>query len=134
MQNSTTLLANIPAPTFLFGDSMTCCSKLSLHFLGDAFVAISHDISIWICSMHHVLPCSRVSVAFISTSSHPPSDTVGTNAHTHKSLHLSCFSFTRNSITVHWQINVTDSHSSSQYTAETLMRKHIHQTCIHTKQ
>ena len=30
--------------------------------------------------------------------------------HTHKSLHLSCLSFTRNSVTVHWQTCVTDSY------------------------
>jgi hypothetical protein len=41
----------------------------------------------------------------ISASCHPPSDTGCTNACTHHLLHLSYFSFTRNSVNIHWQTN-----------------------------
>jgi len=50
-KNSITLLAYKSAPAFLSGDSMPCCSKLSLHSLVEAFIIISHDISHCICSM-----------------------------------------------------------------------------------
>jgi len=51
----------------------------------------------------------------MSCSCHPPSDTAVTNAYTH----LSYISFTNNSITVHWETNVTDS-----YTFYSTLQKH----------
>ena len=84
-------LHDIPLP------AVTC------HFFVEAFFIISHVINYCICSMYHVLTCSGTYVAFISTSCHPPAGAAGTNAHTQHLLRLSYFSFTRNSITVHWQ-------------------------------
>jgi hypothetical protein len=80
-QDSITLLADSRVPAFLFADSITCRSRLSLHFLAEAFITISHNVSHCICSMHHVLTCSSMSVVFISISCHPPSDTGSTHVH-----------------------------------------------------
>lgn len=98
-----------------------------IHFLVEVFIIISHDTSHCICTMHHVLThsCTRTSLFHVTHLL-----ILVASMNTHKSLYLSCFSFTRNSITVHWQTNVTDSHIFSQYTLETLIRRHI-TGCIH---
>jgi hypothetical protein len=81
-QNSINLAANSTFPAFLFGDSITCHSRLSLHCLVEALIITRHDMSNCICSMHHVLTRSSMYIMLISISCHPPSDTGGTTAHT----------------------------------------------------
>ena len=56
------------------------------------------------------------------------------NAYTKHLWHLSSFSFTRNSITVHWQKKCHWLPHFLQHTAETLIKMHMHQTCIHTQE
>jgi len=94
----------------------------SCHFLVEAFIIISHIIRHCICSMHNILTCSCVFFKFIFISCYPSSDTGGTKVYAWQSLHLSCFSLTKNLITLHWQTVVTDCHIFSQYTAETPIR------------
>ena len=123
-QTSVIPLANSTVPAFLFGNSMTCHFKRSLHFLVEALIIISHTVS------HFYLQHAPCLETFMYGSSNTSLFHVThllilvASMHTHKSLHLSCFSFTRNSVTVHWQTNVTDSHIFLLYTAGTLEEAH----------
>jgi hypothetical protein len=78
---SITPLANNTGPAFLFGGSMTCHSKLSLHFLVEA-LNICQKVSHCICNMHHVLTHSYVFFKYNSILHYPPSNTGGINAYT----------------------------------------------------
>ena len=114
-QNSTTLLPNKTAPAFLFGDSMPCHSKLSLHCLVKAFI-INHmslylqhvscfDMLIYVPIVHLYF----MSLTFWNWW--------------HPSIHillpvLELFLLHRNSIFIQWQTYVNDSHISLQYTME----------------
>lgn len=79
-------MANNTVPAFLFGDSITCHSKLSLHFLVEAIIC--HKVSHCICNIHHVLTHSDVFFKYSSISHYPPSDTGSTNAYTALQLFL----------------------------------------------
>ena len=79
---------------------------VTCHFFVEAFTFISQVISHCICSMYHVLTCSRTCVV-CRVHMYFMSPTFWYWCHLQ---HLSYFSFTRNSITVHWQTNVTDNH------------------------
>ena len=126
-----TLLANNTAPVFLFGDYVhdMPLQAVTCHFFVEAFIVVSHVISHCICSMYHVLTCSGTYVMFICTSCHPPSDTGGTNAYT---LAFELF-------LLHNKFNHCTLANKCQkqphflqHVAQTLIKSHMNQTCIHT--
>ena len=106
---------------------------VNCYFFVEAFIIISNVTNHCICSMYHVMTCSGTYVTFISTSCHPPSDTAGTSAHSQHLQCLSYLSFARNSNTVHWQTNVTDSHTRYSTLQQHSLRGTSNKFCIHTK-
>jgi hypothetical protein len=95
----------------------------------EAFIIIRHVISYWICSLYHVLTSTGTYVMFNSTSCHPPSDNPATNVYPWHLLHYIYLSFTRNSITVQWQMSLTaecECENVAQTVGTTILFKHIH--------
>lgn len=105
-------------------------SKLSLNFLVETFIIISHDISHCICSMfQHTDVCCHVHLYFMASTFW---------YYRHQCIHITLTAlelcllhkeFRHCSLAnkCQWQ------HIFSQYTADTLMRRHSLQTSTHTK-
>jgi hypothetical protein len=125
------LLANNTVLAFLFGDSMTCHSKLSLHFLVEALI-ICHKVSHCICNIQHVLHihmCSSntslfhithllILVALMHTQVTALELFLLHKEFSHRTLANMC----------HWQPYIFIVHC--RYSNEW----HMHQTYIHTKE
>ena len=113
---------NKTAPALLFGDSMPCCSKLSLHCLVKALI-ISHDTSLYLqhasCFDMLIYVCIVHLYFMLPTFSdwwHPSTRILLTA--------LELFLLHRNSVFKQLRTNVNDSQISLQYTV-----KHWGGTC-----
>ena len=87
-----------------------------------SYMQLCHCIS----GMHRILICSCMFFQFISVSCYPPSDTAGTNAHTHNSHCTSALltSQTIQSIYTNKHMSLTATHSHS-----TLQQPHAPNWC-----